>query len=70
MTKCKQLRKIYGGNWIYDRRLKRWLCDDGRRYVHATASIDLDGEFYWAGIYHMYGDGAGKLVLFNDWKLK
>lgn len=52
MSVCKNLDKMYGGEWSYDRRQRCWVCSDGREVRRCVGLHDTSMVHYW-----MYEDG-------------
>lgn len=43
----KYLNENYGGNWAYDAIVKKWQCNDGKKYViREEAYLDKFGNFH------------------------
>lgn len=53
------LGKTHGGKWTYFSNNKRWVCNDGKRYVTRTGSLF---DEHAPPTFHLYGDGNPRII--------
>lgn len=63
--KFRQLERMFGGKWTYNRAGHLWECDDGRM-VWAVSSCSCDGLCSHRSQYHIYGGGSGTMEVHFD----